>query len=227
MCLPHPITDHTNIALPPPSHTHTHTQMGPGGIQEVRSFDTADGLYDCVWSEEAENILVSASGDGSIKVRAAAQWPRLAECPSWVCLVCVWEGEGGGGGSGGLVWEAAGCTCIRAHWPRPERFEAKQQGGDRSRRVERALDFQLRAARVQGLASAVGWVACGRALRMWQRVGWLSAGRVPQLGSWRRSLCGCSPCGSLTPPPFLFRFGTWQRRQPLTLYAALRSTRMR
>lgn len=25
--------------------------------------------YDCVWSEENENILVSASGDGSIKVR--------------------------------------------------------------------------------------------------------------------------------------------------------------
>lgn len=44
-------------------------QMGPGGITEWRSFDTADGLYDCVWSEENENILVSASGDGSIKVR--------------------------------------------------------------------------------------------------------------------------------------------------------------
>lgn len=44
--------------------------MGPGGqLQEVRSFDTVDGLYDCVWSEEAENILVSACGDGSIKVR--------------------------------------------------------------------------------------------------------------------------------------------------------------
>lgn len=43
-------------------------QMTPNGLQELRSFDTADGLYDCVWSEENENILVSASGDGSIKV---------------------------------------------------------------------------------------------------------------------------------------------------------------
>ncbi len=31
-------------------------------------FDTTDGLYDCAWSEDNENILVSASGDGSIKV---------------------------------------------------------------------------------------------------------------------------------------------------------------
>jgi peroxin-7 len=43
--------------------------MGPGGIVEQRVFDTQDGLYDCAWSEENENILVSASGDGSIKVR--------------------------------------------------------------------------------------------------------------------------------------------------------------
>jgi hypothetical protein len=43
--------------------------MGPSGIQEVRVFDSVDGLYDCAWSEENENILVSASGDGSIKVR--------------------------------------------------------------------------------------------------------------------------------------------------------------
>lgn len=44
--------------------------MGPNGISEWRSFDTADGLYDCAWSEENENILVSASGDGSIKVES-------------------------------------------------------------------------------------------------------------------------------------------------------------
>ena len=37
-------------------------------MKEFRSFDTVDGLYDCAWSEENENILVSASGDGSIKV---------------------------------------------------------------------------------------------------------------------------------------------------------------
>lgn len=42
--------------------------MTPNGLREVAVFDTADGLYDCVWSEDNENILVSASGDGSIKV---------------------------------------------------------------------------------------------------------------------------------------------------------------
>lgn len=43
-------------------------QMTPEGLQEWRVFDTVDGLYDCAWSEENENILISASGDGSIKV---------------------------------------------------------------------------------------------------------------------------------------------------------------
>jgi len=37
-------------------------------VREVAAFDTADGLYDCCWSEVNENILVSASGDGSVKV---------------------------------------------------------------------------------------------------------------------------------------------------------------
>lgn len=31
-------------------------------------FAVTAGLYDCCWSEENENILISASGDGSIKV---------------------------------------------------------------------------------------------------------------------------------------------------------------
>lgn len=43
-------------------------QFGPEGIREVAAFDTQDGLYDCCWSEENENILVSACGDGKIKV---------------------------------------------------------------------------------------------------------------------------------------------------------------
>lgn len=43
--------------------------MTPAGLVEHRVFDTVDGLYDCCWSEENENILVSACGDGSIKAR--------------------------------------------------------------------------------------------------------------------------------------------------------------
>lgn len=34
----------------------------------ANSFDTQDGLYDVAWSELHENQLVSASGDGSIKL---------------------------------------------------------------------------------------------------------------------------------------------------------------
>eukprot|EP00951_Prasinocladus_malaysianus_P046731 scaffold647901_cov35-Prasinocladus_malaysianus.AAC.4 len=43
-------------------------QMGPHGLVEIAHFDTLDGLYDCAWSEENENILVSSCGDGSVKV---------------------------------------------------------------------------------------------------------------------------------------------------------------
>ena len=43
-------------------------------MREVRSFDTADGLYDCCWCEDNENILVSASGDGSVKVRSETRF---------------------------------------------------------------------------------------------------------------------------------------------------------
>lgn len=41
---------------------------GDGEITKVAAFDTQDGLYDCTWSEENENVLVSGSGDGSVKV---------------------------------------------------------------------------------------------------------------------------------------------------------------
>ena len=44
-------------------------EMAPNGaLVEVARFETADGLYDCCWSEANENVLVSASGDGSVKV---------------------------------------------------------------------------------------------------------------------------------------------------------------
>mmetsp|Transcript_9547 Transcript_9547/g.16736 ORF Transcript_9547/g.16736 Transcript_9547/m.16736 type:complete len:346 (-) Transcript_9547:164-1201(-) len=39
-----------------------------GGMSVIRAFDTQDGLFDCCWSEQNENQLASASGDGSIKL---------------------------------------------------------------------------------------------------------------------------------------------------------------
>jgi len=51
--------------------------MSPNGLVEVARFESADGLYDCCWSEENENILVSASGDGSIKVWDVAAPPQM------------------------------------------------------------------------------------------------------------------------------------------------------
>jgi peroxin-7 len=52
-------------------------QLNPNGtLSEFAVFDTADGLYDCAWSEENENILISASGDGSIKVWDLAAPPQ-------------------------------------------------------------------------------------------------------------------------------------------------------
>lgn len=37
-------------------------------LAEEARFETADGIFDCAWSEESENVLVSASGDGSAKL---------------------------------------------------------------------------------------------------------------------------------------------------------------
>eukprot|EP01026_Neomeris_dumetosa_P028309 TRINITY_DN2292_c0_g1_i1.p1 TRINITY_DN2292_c0_g1~~TRINITY_DN2292_c0_g1_i1.p1 ORF type:complete len:318 (-),score=34.69 TRINITY_DN2292_c0_g1_i1:298-1251(-) len=39
-----------------------------GQIKEVARYETQDGLYDCAWCEDNENIIASASGDGSIKI---------------------------------------------------------------------------------------------------------------------------------------------------------------
>ncbi|KAK7061067.1 peroxisomal targeting signal 2 receptor [Paramarasmius palmivorus] len=44
---------------------------GPGGLPTIqldKSFETQDGLYDLAWSEIHENQLVTASGDGSIRL---------------------------------------------------------------------------------------------------------------------------------------------------------------
>ncbi|GHP07320.1 peroxisomal targeting signal 2 receptor [Pycnococcus provasolii] len=43
---------------------------------DVAAFDTADGIYDCAWSEENEHVLISACGDGSVKVWNVAAPPH-------------------------------------------------------------------------------------------------------------------------------------------------------
>lgn len=50
-------------------------QLTPAGLVETAVFDTADGLYDCAWSEENENVVLAASGDGSVKVYDLAAPP--------------------------------------------------------------------------------------------------------------------------------------------------------
>ena len=40
----------------------------PYGIKHIVSYDTRDGVYDNSWSECNENHLVSAGGDGSVKM---------------------------------------------------------------------------------------------------------------------------------------------------------------
>ncbi len=39
-----------------------------GRIVPRAYFDSSNGLFDCSWSEEADGFLISASGDGSIKL---------------------------------------------------------------------------------------------------------------------------------------------------------------
>lgn len=59
----------------PPAATPHRTQLTPAGLVETAVFDTADGLYDCAWSEENENVVLAASGDGSVKVYDLAAPP--------------------------------------------------------------------------------------------------------------------------------------------------------
>ncbi|KAK8970278.1 Peroxisome biogenesis protein 7 [Platanthera guangdongensis] len=46
-----------------------------GGISELCSFDTADGIYDCAWSESHDSVAVAAVADGSLKLWDAALPP--------------------------------------------------------------------------------------------------------------------------------------------------------
>jgi hypothetical protein len=52
-------------------------QFSSAGMRELAAFDTADGLYDCCWSEANENLLLSASGDGGIRLYDLAAPPQL------------------------------------------------------------------------------------------------------------------------------------------------------
>lgn len=63
-------TAHQPNTLPPAA-----AQLTPTGLVETALFDTADGLYDCAWSEENENVVLAASGDGSVKVYDLAAPP--------------------------------------------------------------------------------------------------------------------------------------------------------
>lgn len=42
--------------------------LAPPTLQLDKRYDTQDGLYDIAWSEIHENQIVTASGDGSIKL---------------------------------------------------------------------------------------------------------------------------------------------------------------
>ncbi|KAK7204038.1 WD40-repeat-containing domain protein [Myxozyma melibiosi] len=42
--------------------------LTPDGIVAEKWFDTQDGLFDCAWSENHENQIVVATGDGSVKL---------------------------------------------------------------------------------------------------------------------------------------------------------------
>lgn len=71
------VTSSQNFGLVGNGRVHI-LQLSPAGIKPLNQyvfinvswyrFDTQDGLYDCAWSEVHENQLVTASGDGSIKL---------------------------------------------------------------------------------------------------------------------------------------------------------------
>jgi WD40 repeat protein len=57
-------------------------------LQEIVSFEAQDGLFDCTWSEENENIICAGSGDGSIKL-----WDTQSRIPRPICAFREHEKE--------------------------------------------------------------------------------------------------------------------------------------
>jgi peroxin-7 len=84
------------------------TSITPLEIRLDKTFSAQDGLYDLAWSESHENQLVTASGDGSLKlwdimlndypIRAWHEHTREAYSVDWsnleknIFLSCSWDG---------------------------------------------------------------------------------------------------------------------------------------
>ncbi|EGZ14005.1 hypothetical protein PHYSODRAFT_510625 [Phytophthora sojae] len=47
---------------------HVYEMLPAGGLAPVRAFDTPQGVYDCAWSENHGQQLVSSCADGSVKL---------------------------------------------------------------------------------------------------------------------------------------------------------------
>ena len=55
------------------------------GSHGADRYDTQDGLYDVAWSEVHENQLVTASGDGSIKLWDVTL--KVSACAAWAAAL--------------------------------------------------------------------------------------------------------------------------------------------
>jgi len=129
-------------------------RLGPdGALRPLIAFDTQDALLDCAWSESNENQLVSASGDGSIKlwdINAKDGFPiaafaahsqeissvdwnlvekRTFLSAGWDATVKHWDpARGSGAPPLGVYAEHAGCVYNAAWCPRSATMFATVSG---------------------------------------------------------------------------------------------------
>ncbi|TFY81370.1 hypothetical protein EWM64_g2641 [Hericium alpestre] len=106
------IASSANYGLVGNGRLHLASLAGPSGIAGLnldKFYETQDGLYDLAWSEIHENQLVTASGDGSIRlwdvmlndlpIRAWQEHTREVFCVDWSNLrkdqfvSCSWDGS--------------------------------------------------------------------------------------------------------------------------------------